>query len=398
MYDFTTKTDRRHTGSVKWDAAPERIREAGLPPLSIADMEFQVAPAIKEAAIKAAEHGIYGYTHPDDEYFEAVKNYYIRNHGYEVQREWHTVTNGIVPALSIGIRAFSKEGEGIIVQSPVYTPFFHYIKLNGRKAYEDRLILKNGHYEMDFERLERLAARDDVHLMIFCSPHNPVGRVWTREEIQRVGEICLKNDVFLISDEIHCDVTLNGHKHHSFFTFPEFRENCMVCTAMSKTFNVAGLGCSDIFIPNKERREAFENEQLRGMGDCVLTYFARAVSIAAHNDCDDWVKEMRTVIEKNLDTLCNFLDTRLPGIKCIRAEGTYVAWIDMRVLGMSDEELTKLCLDADLYVTSGAAFGTVGSGFSRWNIALTNEDLVAALERFEKVAKPILDRHKYGTK
>lgn len=392
MYDFTTTTDRRHTGSIKWDNAPERVREAGLTPLSIADMEFQVAPQIKRAAIEAAEHGIYGYTHVDDEYFSAIKNYYIRHHGYEVQREWHTVTNGVVPALSVAVRAFAKEGEGVVVQSPVYRPFFGDIKKNGCNIVENRLILNNGHYEMNFEELEELAAREDVHLMIMCSPHNPIGRVWTREEVKRVGDICLKHGVFLIADEIHCDITFKGHKHHSLLTFPEFRDNCMVCTAMSKTFNVAGLGCSDIFIPNKERYEQYEREQDRAMGDS-LTYFARAVAIAAHNECDEWIEEMLSAIEDNFNAMYEFVETRLKGITCIRAEGTYLAWMDMRALGMNDKELKELCLGADLVLNAGEMFGTNGSGFTRWNMALPKHDLIVALERLEKAVKPILEKH-----
>lgn len=206
------------------------------------------------------------------------------------------------------------------------------------------------------------------------------------------GDICLKHGVFLIADEIHCDITLGGHKHHSLLTFPEFTDNCMVCTAMSKTFNVAGLGCSDIFIPGKERYELYKAEQNRAMGDS-LTYFARAVAITAHNECDEWVKEMLSVIEDNLNAMYEFVDTRLKGISCIRAEGTYLAWMDMRVLGLSDSELTKLCDDADLVLDMGEIFGTNGSGFTRWNMALPKHDLIAALERLEKVVKPLLEKH-----
>lgn len=392
MYDFTTVTDRRHTGSAKWDFAPESVKNAGVVPLSVADMEFRVAPEIKRAAINAAEHGIYGYTYADDEYFDAIKNYYIRHHGYEPKREWHTITNGIVPALSIAVRAFAKEGEGVIVQSPVYYPFYNDIKKNGCRIVENRLILKNGHYEMDFEGLERLTARDDIHLMILCSPHNPIGRVWKREELERVCDICKRNGVFLIADEIHCDIIMSGNKHNSLLTFPEYIDNCMVCTAMSKTFNVAGLGCSDIFIPNEERRKAYMDEQSRGMGNS-LTYFARAVAIAAHNECDEWLKEMLNAVETNFNTLYDFIETRLPALKCIRAEGTYLAWIDMRALGLNDEELEKMHLDAFLALDEGYVFGTNGSGFARWNMALPNHLLTEALERLEKAVKPILERH-----
>lgn len=392
MYDFTTVTDRRHTGADKWDFAPEQIKAAGVIPLSVADMEFQVAPEIKRAAIKAAEHGIYGYTHADDEYFDAVSNFYLRHHGYEPKREWHAITNGVVPALSIAIRTFAQEGEGVIVQSPVYYPFYNDIKKNNCRIIENRLILKNGHYEMDFAGLEKLCARDDVHLMLLCSPHNPVGRVWHRDELERVCQICQKHGVFIIADEIHCDITLFGSKHNSLLTFPEYIENCMVCTAMSKTFNVAGLSCSDIFIPNAAMCERFKVEQDRYAGG-KLNYFARAVAIAAHNECDEWIKEMLCTVEDNFATLYDFIAQRLPALDCIRAEGTYLAWLDMRALGLNDAEQEKMHLDACLALDEGYIFGTNGSGFARWNMALPKRELIAALERLEKAVRPILEKH-----
>ena len=391
MYDFTTIVDRKNTGSLKWDHTPENIKKAGLAPLSIADMEFKVAPQITRAIIKAAEHGVYGYTGADDEYYNAVRGYYIRRHGYEVKREWHTVTGGIVPALSLAVKTFARPDEGVIIQSPVYTPFFRAIEMNGRKVAENRLILKDGRYEMDLENLEKLCARDDIHLMILCSPHNPVGRVWREEELWAVGRICKKHGVFVLADEIHCDILLNGAKHHSFLTFDEFLDNCMVCTAMSKTFNVAGLLCSDIFIPNRERYDSFMLEKMRSMADTV-PYFARAASIAAHNDCDEWIDEMINAIEANFNTFYGFIGARLPMLKCIRAEGTYLAWLDMRALGLNDEEQKKMHVDAYLDLDEGYIFGANGSGFARWNLALPESELIKALKRLVNAIKPILKK------
>ena len=325
------------------------------------------------------------------EIHNAVRGYYIRRHGYEVKREWHTVTGGIVPALSLAVKTFARPDEGVIIQSPVYTPFFRAIEMNGRKVAENRLILKDGRYEMDLENLEKLCARDDIHLMILCSPHNPVGRVWREEELWAVGRICKKHGVFVLADEIHCDILLNGAKHHSFLTFDEFLDNCMVCTAMSKTFNVAGLLCSDIFIPNRERYDSFMLEKMRSMADTV-PYFARAASIAAHNDCDEWIDEMINAIEANFNTFYGFIGARLPMLKCIRAEGTYLAWLDMRALGLNDEEQKKMHVDAYLDLDEGYIFGANGSGFARWNLALPESELIKALERLENAIKPILKK------
>ena len=308
-----------------------------------------------------------------------------------MKREWHTVTGGIVPALSLAVKTFARPDEGVIIQSPVYTPFFRAIEMNGRKVAENRLILKDGRYEMDLENLEKLCARDDIHLMILCSPHNPVGRVWREEELWAVGRICKKHGVFVLADEIHCDILLNGAKHHSFLTFDEFLDNCMVCTAMSKTFNVAGLLCSDIFIPNRERYDSFMLEKMRSMADTV-PYFARAVSIAAHNDCDEWIDEMINAIEANFNTFYGFIGARLPMLKCIRAEGTYLAWLDMRALGLNDEEQKKMHVDAYLDLDEGYIFGANGSGFARWNLALPESELIKALERLENAIKPILKK------
>lgn len=389
MYDFTTVVNRRGTGASKWEFAPAPVAGSGQIPLSVADMEFRVAPEIQQAVIQAAEHGIYGYTCPDEAYFNALRDYLIRHHGYEVKREWHTVTNGVVTAISVAVRAFTKPGEGVIVQTPVYYPFFQDITNNGRAIVENRLLLKDGRYEMDFDGLERLCAKEENTMLILSSPHNPVGRVWSMAELERLNDICKRNGVFVVSDEIHCDLLLNGAKHHSFLTVPGGAENCMVCTAMSKTCNLAGLACSDIFIPDEARRKAYFEDQERSTGS-GLPYFARAAGIAAHTRCDGWIEEMLRVIERNFELLYRFVETRLPMLTCIRAEGTYLAWIDMRLLGLSDEELEKMHLNAYLALDEGYIFGANGSGFARWNLALPEKELTRALDRLELAIKETL--------
>ncbi len=389
MYDFNTPVDRTGTGAAKWEYAPAPVAGSGFIPLSVADMEFRVAPEIQAAVTRAAEHGIYGYTAADEPYFTALRDYLMRRHGYEVKREWHTVTNGVVPAISVAVRAFTKPGEGVIVQPPVYYPFFQDIKGNGRAIVENPLVLKNGRYEMDFDGLEKLCAAPANTMLILSSPHNPVGRVWTAEELGAVNEICKRCGVFVVSDEIHCDLQLEGHKHHSFLALPGEKEHVMVCTAMSKTCNLAGLACSDIFLPGETAREAFLAEQERSLG-WGIPYFARAAGIAAHTQCDGWIDEMLRTVESNFNLLYSFIGERLPMLTCIKTEGTYLAWIDMRLLGLTDKEQEQMHLNAYLALDEGYIFGKGGSGFARWNLALPQAELLAALKRLEAAVNGIL--------
>jgi cystathionine beta-lyase len=389
-YDFQNIIDRTNTGAIKYDMAPEPTKSAGSIPLTIADMEYKIAPAIQTAVTKAAEHGIYGYTHADDAYFAAVKLWMEKRFSYTPDRESMFNTAGVVTALGMAVRAFTQEGDGVVIQPPVYPPFRFAVCDNGRTLFENPLIFKNGHYEMDFTGLETLCKVKSPKLLILCSPHNPVGRVWTIEELTRLGEICLKYGVFVVSDEIHADIVHHGGKHTVFASLPQMAEHCMVCTAVSKTFNLAGLSCSNIFVADKVHRDAFERVVRRESSE-IIPYFARVATIAAYTECDEWLNALTANIEENFNQLDTFLKERLPALKLVPAQGTYLAWVDMRSLGLNDKELEELMLNkALLALDEGYIFGTGGSGFERINLALPREALLDALLRLERAVKRIL--------
>ena len=380
MYDFSTVINRAGTGSVKVDMAPEPVRGSGLVPLTIADQEFAVAPEIREAIIEAANRQIYGYTYPDESYRDAVDSWMARRHNWNTKGMPMFTTPGVVAALGLAVRTFSEKGEGVIIQPPVYFPFSNAIKSNDRVIVENPLILEDGKYRIDFEDFEKKASRDDVHLFIMCSPHNPVGRVWKKDELCRIVDICNRNNVFIISDEIHNDLIMPGNEHTVLATIPGAENNCMICTAVSKTFSLAGLCCSNIFIPNKDMAEKFAVTSGRE-GTRSIPYFSRYATIAAYNKAEPWVDALIEAVNENFLYLYDFIDTKLPMLHAIRAEGTYLAWIDMRALGLSDEELEKLMLKNYLALDEGYIFGTNGSGFERWNLALPKKLLADALDR-----------------
>lgn len=381
MYDFDTFVDREGTGSVKWALRPEVIRQAGHVPLSVADMEFRCPVEVREAVCRAAEHGVYGYTHADDAYFDALAGFMRRRNGLDISREWLLVTNGVVSGLGVAVRALSEPGDGIIIQPPVYAPFFEVIEASGRKLLRNPLIEQGGRYEIDFEGFERLCASDEAKLFILCSPHNPVGRVWTGEELMRLARISAAHNVLILSDEIHADIVPKGRRHTSMLAIPEARENCVVFMAMSKTFNLAGLSCSEAFAPDAAIREKFARQQNEDNA-FGLTYFARAASIAAHTACDGWLDSLNAYVADNYAFMLDFLAKRLPMLKLSPLEGTYLAWMDLRALGLPERELKEFLVNkALLALTPGDWFGPGGSGFARWNIALPRHLLAQALER-----------------
>lgn len=382
MYDFDTIIDRTGTGSLKWELRPEAVKQAGAVPLSVADMEFGCPPEVREALCRAAQHGICGYTIADDAYFEALSGFLKRRHGCEIEKDWLLVTNGVVSAINVAIRALSAPGDAVLIQPPVYAPFLEAIEQNGRKPAMNQLILREGRYEIDFADFERQCAKEETRLFILCSPHNPVGRVWTRAELERMADICLAHGVRILSDEIHADIVFTGRRHTSLLNLPAARENAVVCTAMSKTFNLAGLSCSDILIPDAELRRRFEAQQHidQAFG---MTYFARVASIAAHTQCDAWLDELNAYLEENYAFFETFFRERLPLLPCIKIEGTYLAWVDMRALGLSDAQMRGFCAKrAGLALNMGDWFGMGGSGFTRWNLALPRAALAELLERF----------------
>ncbi|MBR0135422.1 MAG: pyridoxal phosphate-dependent aminotransferase, partial [Clostridia bacterium] len=379
-YDFTTKIDRSNTGAYKYDMMPEPLKGSGIVPMTVADMEFSAPPAVNEAVAKAAYHGCYGYTGPQGEYLEAVKRWQKTRHGWDIEDDWYVVTNGIVQALGIAVRAFTAPGDGVLIMTPVYHPFYGAVNDNGRKLFTSPLIENNGRYEIDFGDIERKASDPEVKLMILCSPHNPIGRVWTYDELKRISDICLKNGVLVVSDEIHNDLIMPGSSHTVFAAVPGAKDNCVVCTAISKTFNLAGLSCSNIFVPNPELKEKFAKQAHTDGCGCV-PYIARFATIAAYNEGGEWLDELLTVVNSNFELLYRFIEERLPMFRVTRAEGTYLAWIDMRSLGLGHEELNRFMIDkAMISDNDGEMFGSAGDGFRRWNLALPQKELEGALE------------------
>ena len=381
-YNFDEIIDRRNTDCLKYDFAVERGKPADVLPLWVADMDFRTAPHIIEKAVADASLGIYGYTESKDDYFQAVANWYRTYFDWNVEKKWLVKTPGIVFAIGLAIKALTKEGDGVMIQQPVYYPFSEVIKDNDRKLVNNALVLRNGHYEIDFEDFEQKIIQEQVKLFVLCSPHNPVGRVWTKEELQKIGEICLKYGVKVVSDEIHSDFVYGDRKHYVFTTVdPRFEEFSIVCTAPSKTFNLAGLQASNIFIPNVQIRKAFL-KQMSAVGYSQLNMIGLHACKAAYETGREWLEELKVYLKGNLDFVREYLEQNLPQIKLIEPEGTYLIWLDCRALGLPEAKLEHLIVhEAKLWLDSGAIFGKDGEGFERINIACPRAILEEACKR-----------------
>ena len=377
-YNFDEIIPRRGTNSYKWDSA----EDADVLPMWVADMDFRTAPPVVEALKKRVEHGIFGYVRVPDVYYEAVVNWFVRRHAWRIEKEWIIYTTGVVPAISAVIKALTLPGDKVMVQSPVYNCFFSSIRNNGCEMIANPLVYRNRGYQIDFDDLEKKAKDPKNKMLILCSPHNPIGRVWTREELEKVGRICIDNNVLVVSDEIHFDFILTGHKHTVFANISEeFAQHCIICTAPSKTFNIAGLKISNIVIPNDHLRKQLLEKNQRDFASNALGIQACRI---CYDDCGAWKDEMLCMIEYNYQQVKKFVEEKLPQIKVIELQGTYLLWLDCTALGLSDEELEKLTLGADLYLDEGYLFGPGGSGFERINLACPTRYLMAAMERFQK--------------
>lgn len=382
--DFDTVPNRRGTNCFKYDFA----REMGMPedvlPLWVADMDFPTAPAVLERLHALAEHGIFGYTGVKDAYFSAVHNWYAQRFGWETQRSWLVTTPGVVFAIAIAIRAFTQKGDAILIQQPVYYPFANKVTENDRQLVVNPLVLKNGRYEMDFADMERKIVDYHVKMLLLCSPHNPVGRVWTKEELLRVGEICQKHGVLVVSDEIHADFTYAGHTYRVFASVKsEFADFTITCTAPSKTFNLAGLQNSNIFIPNRQLRHAYKKE-LSACGCGGTNCMGMAACQAAYEAGADWLEQLKQYLAGNLAYIRQFLREKLPDIALIEPEGTYLVWLDLRKLGLTEQQQRQLIVqDAKLWLDTGTLFGQGGEGFERINIACPRTTIEQAMQRLE---------------
>lgn len=384
QYDFDTIIDRKNTDSLKYDFAAKRGLPEGVLPLWVADMDFRTPPCVIEALVEKSRHGIFGYSDTREDYDEVLHNWFLKQFGWNVQPDWLVKTPGVVFAINIAIRALTDEGDAVLIQQPVYYPFAASIRANRRKLVVNQLVYSEGKYSIDFEDFEEKIIQNRVKLFILCSPHNPVGRVWTREELVRLGDICLKHNVLVVADEIHEDFTYPGHRHLVFADVkPEFSEMAITCTAPTKTFNLAGLQISNIFIPNPEIRQRFKKEITRsGYGDPNI--MGIVACRAAYKGGSEWLAELKAYLLGNLNDLRDFLTQRLPQIKLVEPEGTYLVWLDCSGLGLDDKELEDFIINkAGLWLDSGTMFGAGGEGFQRINIACPRAILEKALTQLE---------------
>ena len=386
--NFNIVVNRKNTNCLKYDFAVRRGRPENVLPLWVADMDFKVAPEITQAIEKRVAHGIFGYSEVKEEYFEAVSAWMEQKHGWHVKEDWLVKTPGVVFALAMAVQAFTEPGDAVIIQQPVYYPFSEVIADNGRRIVDNTLELKeDGKYHINFEDFEQKVKENHVKLFLLCSPHNPVGRVWTKEELKKIAAICRKYDVIVVSDEIHEDFVFNG-KHQVFADLSEDAKNrTITCTAPSKTFNLAGLQVSNIWIANPKLREKFK-KQIAAAGYSQLNTLGLTACEAAYRYGGEWHAELLGYLKSNLNFLREFLQTRLPEVKLIEPEGTYLVWLDFDSLGLTEEQREELLTKkAGIWLDSGAIFGAAGEGFERINIACPRSILKDALERIERAVR-----------
>lgn len=379
-YVFDEVINRKGTNSLKYDFMTERGRKEDVLPLWVADMDFQTAPEIVSRLKDSISHGIYGYSESKDAYFEAVIKWYQQNFDWKIQKNWIIKTPGVVFALAMAVQAFTKEGDAVLIEQPVYYPFSEVILDNNRRLVSSDLLLADGKYKVDFDDFEKKIIENDVKLFILCSPHNPVGRVWTKDELIRMGDICIRHGVKVVSDEIHSDFTYEGYTHRVFASLgKEYADISVICTAPTKTFNLAGLQISNIVISNKELRKLFK-KQINRAGYSQVGISGLVACQAAYEEGGDWLIRLRKYLAENLSFVRDFLKENLPKIKLVEPEGTYLVWLDFRELKLTEKELEHFVLeDARLWLDSGAIFGAVGEGFERINIACPRKILKQAL-------------------
>ena len=382
--DFDKVVDRKNTSCLKYDFAVKRGMPADILPLWVADMDFKTSSYIQDAVAAQAEHGIYGYTESGDSYFEAVQSWFFTHYDWKVEEKWLVKTPGVVFALAMAVQAFTQENDAVMIQQPVYYPFSGVIKDNGRRIIDNTLVQDEaGSYYMDLADFEEKIIREKVKLFFLCNPHNPVGRAWTREELEKIGDICYKHHVLIVSDEIHADFVYN-RKHQVLVNLKkEYEEITITCTAPSKTFNIAGLQVSNIFIPDNQLRHRFKR-QIVASGYSQLNAAGLAACEAAYRYGEEWYNGVKAYIRENISFTKKFLEERIPKVKMLEPEGTYLVWVDFRALGLSNRELEDLIIHkAGLWLDSGAIFGAAGEGFQRINVACPRVTLQTALEKIE---------------
>lgn len=390
QYDFDHVWNRKNTQSMKWDGVAKLFGDADLLPMWVADMDFKSPQPVIDALKQQAEHGIFGYTVRPPSYYEAVIEWFKRRHSFHVRKEWLVFSPGVVPALNMIVQAFTEPGDNIIIQPPVYYPFFNAIKRNGRTLIENPLAFDGNRYTIDFDDLEEKAA-SDVKMLILCNPHNPVGRVWTKEELYKLGEICLKHNILVVADEIHGDLVRKAYRHIPFASLSEaFADQSITCTAPSKTFNLAGLQASHLIIPNEHYKRTFKQLLQTSALDLSNSFAIPAVE-AAYRYGDEWLDQLIDYVEANIRFLTDFFRQNIPQVNVIQPEGTYLVWLDFRSLGLNEKELdTLMRKKAKVALDDGTIFGTGGDGFERINVACPRSTLEEGLKRIEQAVKECL--------
>jgi cystathionine beta-lyase len=385
IYNFDEIVDRKGTDSIKYDAAKEFLGATGdIIPMWVADMDFRTPDFVINALKKRIGHEVFAYTMRSKNYYESIIGWLKRRHQWEVSRESIVFSPGVVPAVNMAVLSYTQPGDRIITQPPVYFPFFNAVKDHGRELVYNPLVIKNGRLNMDLENLEKVA-KEGARMIILSSPHNPGGSVWTEEELRRLADICLRNDILILSDEIHCDLVFKPNKHIPLVTLSEeIADHCITAIAPSKTFNLSGLSTSSVIIPNAELRKQFiaTLDHLHiGMGNIA----GNVASQAAYTYGDEWVDELMAYLSVNLDILEDYLQQQIPQIKMLRPEATFLVWLDCRELAMDDAALNKFFLEkARLGLNRGEMFGPGGSGFMRMNIGCTKATLNKALESLKE--------------
>lgn len=388
--NFDIVIARDNTNSIKWN--PTTINNLlgfdgdGVLPLWVADMDFRAPQPVIDALLKIMEHGIFGYSSPLDDYYAALSWWQKTRHDWDIKKEWVTTMPGIVPGLNFFIRALTLEGDKVIIQEPVYHPFRSTVENNNRIVANNPLKLENGNYVMDYDHLEQLAKDPATKLLILCSPHNPMGIIWSSEQLRKLGEICNENNVIVVADEIHNDLIMPGNKHVTYALLgEEFANNAIICTAPSKTFNLAGLQTSNIIIPNPNIKEKVDSEREKSSIMEPNVFGIEATTAAYSEEGALWLDQLLEYLESNAEFIHEFIQERMPSVKYVKPQGTYLAWLDFRETNIHEELETRIAQDAKVFLNSGSMFGSEGKGFMRVNFACPRSILAEALERIARL-------------
>lgn len=385
-YDFDKITDRKNTFAIKLDLAAARNKPLDAIPLWVADMDFPTAPCIQTALEKAVQHGIFGYSRPDARYYDALKNWFKTRHSFDFENEDVVNTPGVVFAIAAAIRAFTNKGDSVLIQKPVYYPFENAIKSNERRVINNPLVYKNGHYEIDFDDFEKKIVEENVKLFIFCSPHNPGGLLWKKEELAKINRICLKHNVIVVSDEIHSDIVFGENEHTVYANLSEeAAQNSIICTSPSKSFNLAGLQFSNIIVKNKKLRLALKKEiDKTGYDEPPLIGIVAAT--AAYSDGAEWFDAAKEYIWQNVLFIEKYFAENCPKIKVVKPEGSYLVWLDFSAFTeLSSQEISDRILNkAKVWLDDGTMFGSEGEKFERINVASPRCVLQKAVEQISR--------------